>query len=104
MGSFDWPCSRQLGERHLIRCYRGVVLPDWTDQGELPPGVPVADWEESHCRELGTELPEWVSSVGHPEGHPLAVPSRQFDRRAGDVRVPMAKARTWPLRGPIRAG
>jgi hypothetical protein len=148
------------------------VLPDLTDERELPPGVPVTDWEEFQARfavhrrgtygcqaafgrswnsaprlegcarySFGVVLvrqdrhlkisifsDQWTKSfevdgVGAParalsdsvraellfESESPARPSKLTGWRYGQVdklpvRVAMAKARTWPLRGPIRAG
>jgi hypothetical protein len=38
----------------LCVCYCGLVLPELTEEGELPPGVHLADWQEFQARFCGS--------------------------------------------------
>jgi hypothetical protein len=52
---------RQLNHLWSI-CYRVVVLPEFTDVGELPPGVYLAGWPEFQSRFCGSSLRRvWLS-------------------------------------------
>lgn len=43
-------------------CYRRFVLPEFTGEGELPPGVHVAGWQEFQARFCGSSLRRvWLS-------------------------------------------
>jgi predicted nucleotidyltransferase len=57
------PYRRQIGQNDLRSiCYRVVVLPELTAEGDLPPGVHGADWQEFQSR-FGCSSPRrvWLS-------------------------------------------
>jgi len=61
-----WPegpisVSSRTGATRSI-CYRRFVLPEFTGEGELPPGVHVAGWQEFQSRFCGSSLRRvWLS-------------------------------------------
>jgi hypothetical protein len=52
-----------MGKLSLSVCYREHVLPELTDEGELPPGVHVADWREFQNR-FGDSSPRRIWLTG----------------------------------------
>ena len=51
-----------MGKGRRSICYRLIVLPELTNDGELPPGVHIADWQEFNSR-FGRSSPRrlWLS-------------------------------------------